>query len=37
MTVSAIFGVVAVVAAVVLINVRKSDTAQVAELALAAA
>src|SRR6266581_4962227 len=35
--VSAIFGVVAVVAAVVLINVRKSDTAQVAELALAAA
>jgi len=35
--VSAIFGVVAVVAAMVLINVRKSDTAQVAELALAAA
>ena len=35
--VSAVFGAVAVVAAVVLINVRKSDAAPVAELALGAA
>ena len=35
--VSAIFGVVAVIAAVALINVRKSDTAQLSEPALVAA